>query len=459
MNAPQEPRADTIAAVATPPGEGGIAVIRLSGPDSWPIAARFCPLPSPPEAGRAYLRRLADPATGDLIDEGIVLLFRAPKSYTGEDAAELQIHGSPVVARRLLDVLLACGARQAEPGEFTRRAFLNDKLNLTQAEAVLDLIHARSEQAARMAAAQLSNALGCQLEALYGRLATLLADTEAMLDFPDDELPQSVPVELAQRLAEARKDLQRLIESAPRGQRLRDGARVALVGCPNVGKSTLLNRLAGRDRAIVSDTPGTTRDTIEETIVFHGIPLTLVDTAGLRDTPSALEQEGIRRTKAEIDRADLLLLLLDASMPLTNEEKALLDAVPHDRTLIVLNKTDLGTQKRGTPLPSPAVETCLAAESASIDALEEKMLDRLLPKTAREAETPVAISLRHQKTLEEVDAALARALPDLESGSEEQILPAAMALRDGLLRLGQLFGKNTPEDVLDRLFNRFCVGK
>jgi tRNA modification GTPase len=459
MNLPsQPPPADTIAAVATPPGEGGIAIIRLSGPGSWSAVRRLCPLPSPAEPAHAYFRRLTAPDTAELLDEGIVLLFRAPHSYTGEDAAELQIHGSPVVARRILSVLLDLGVRQAEPGEFTRRAFLNDKLNLTQAEAVLDLIHARSEQAARMAAGQLANALGEQLADLYARLTALVADTEAMLDFPDDELPQTVPAELADRLRALLDDLRRLLATAPAGHRLRDGARIVLAGCPNVGKSTLLNRLAQRDRAIVSPTPGTTRDTIEETILFHGMPLTLVDTAGLRDAPSDLEQEGIRRARAEFARADLLLLLLDASVPLSADEQALLDEIPPDRTLILLNKTDLGNVKQGTPLPSPSVAVSLRFDS-DLAPLESLLLDRLLPATAREAESPVAISLRHEQVLKTAEKALLAALSALSTGAEEDFLPSAMALREALDAIGQLLGRNTPEDVLDQMFSRFCIGK
>lgn len=452
---------DTIAAIATPPGEGGIAVIRLSGPQSWDAVRQLCRLPADAGPGRVYFRRLREPATGETLDEGLVLLFRTPRSYTGEDAAELQIHGSPVVARRILSALFVFGVRQAEPGEFTRRAFLNDKLNLTQAEAVLDLIHARSEQAARLATAQLANVLGQRLQDFYARLAALVADTEAMLDFPDDELPQSVPAELAARLQTLLADLRHLLATAPAGHRFREGARVVLVGCPNAGKSTLLNRLAGRDRAIVSPTPGTTRDTIEETILFHGIPLTLVDTAGLRDAPSAIEQEGVRRARTEIDQADLLLLLLDASAPLSADEQHLLAAVPPDRTLLLLNKTDLGHAKRPADLPDAfpaAIELSLLADP-DLSPLEGRLLNRLLPPTAREAESPVAISLRHEQVLRRAVAAIEAALPCLEAAAEDQILPAAMSLREAIETIGQLLGRNTPEDLLDQMFSRFCVGK
>ena len=455
--------ADTIAAIATAPGEGAIAIVRVSGPDTYALADRFfrCPAPAPSAraAGTFAHGQIIDPAMNEVLDNALLLVFRAPHSYTGEDSVEIQCHGGSQAAHRILDALLSSGARQAEPGEFTKRAFLNDKLDLTQAEAVLDLIHARSERAARLATAQLEDALGLRIRALYDALLAVAADIEAMLDFPDDELPQSVPKEIGVRLSVISAEIQTLLDTWHEGHVLREGARIVIAGAPNVGKSTLLNLLAGRERAIVSPHPGTTRDTIEESITLQGYPLQLVDTAGLRDAPCEIEQEGIRRTRRALAEADLCVCLVDASQKLSAEEKSFLAAHDPRKLLVLLNKIDLGQQIHPENLHGIDFMAISLQKSPPTTEISSKILQKVIQRPSGSDQEPVAISERHRNALlialDEVITAEKR----LETASETDFLPAATHARAALDQIGFIFGKNCTEDMLDRLFSRFCVGK
>lgn len=453
---------DTIAAVATPPGEGGVAVIRISGPRALDAALELVPpgrFDSPALPRTAHYVRFRHPRTGSPLDDGLLLLFPAPRSYTGENTAELHVHGSPVVARRVLEALRDLGVRPAEPGEFTKRAFLNGKMNLTQAEAVMDLIHARSERAARMASAQLDNALGSRLQGLYDRIVAAAADVEAMLDFPDDELPAGVPGEIARRLETGRSEMDSLLETSENGRFLREGLVAAIAGPPNAGKSTLMNRLAGRERSIVSSTPGTTRDTVEETVAVRGIPVCLVDTAGLRDARSPVEREGIRRARKEIDRADWILLVLDGSRATTDAERDLAASVPPEKSIVFLNKTDLGLRKSPDEFPGYRVHAVSLADPASGDAVL-RILEEALPAGIQgENGGNLAISQRHRDGLLAAREHLGEAIGLLETEREEDFLPAANALHRTMEELGRIWGKDAPEDLLDRIFSRFCVGK
>lgn len=450
---------DTIAAVATPPGEGAVSIVRLSGPGSLAVAAALMSPVPPPPPGRFRHAVFRDPSTGECLDDGLVLAFRAPRSYTGEDAAELQLHGSPVVARRVLEAAFRVGARQALPGEFTRRAFLNGKLDLTQAEAVMDLIRARSDRAARLASAQLADALGVRLRALCDALLPLAADAEAMLDFPDDELPATVPLALAGRLAAPLAALDRLLATRHEGRWLREGVRVVLAGPPNAGKSTLLNALARRDRAIVSPTPGTTRDLLEEYVLLDGLPVCLVDTAGLRDAPSGVEREGVRRARRAVGDADFVLAVFDASLPPSPADASLLESIPSERSIVVLNKTDLGDRKGPGFAVGRRVLRVSLLRDPSAGPVADALLSALLPDRSGEADGEVAVSVRHQAALETARSFLLEARRLLETGGEAAFLPAGNALRDALDALGGLLGLNVGEEVLDALFSEFCVGK
>ena len=334
---------DTIAAIATAEGAAGVAMVRISGAESWQVAERVVRCKGLRLADRGSGRFLhgyfVNPADGAIIDDGIVLLFRAPASFTGEDVVELQGHGGVALPRAVLRAVLSAGARLAEPGEFTRRAFLSGRLDLTQAEAVMDLVHARSERAALAARAQLAGLLGQEIDSLYRRLTALCADVEAQLDFEAGDLPARVLDEAAARLDQVITDVRRLLATSREGRLLRSGALVVIGGCPNAGKSSLLNALLGENRAIVSSTAGTTRDTIEEGVVLDGIPLRLVDTAGLRETTAHVEQEGVVRARQALEQADLVIYLIDASRPLAEQTTGF--ARNTAQILLVMNKMDL----------------------------------------------------------------------------------------------------------------------
>lgn len=453
---------DTIAAIATAPGEGAVAIVRLSGPDTYAMVDRLFRCPSPPPSERppstfVYGHVLAP--DGEVLDDALLLIFRAPHSYTGEDAVEIQCHGGTQSARRILAALISTGARQAEPGEFTKRAFCNGRIDLTQAEAVLDLIHARSERAARLATAQLEHALGRRIQRLYDDLIQAAADVEAMLDFPDDELPQTVADIIQAHLSSVVEQIQTLLATWKEGHLLRDGARVVIAGSPNVGKSTLLNLLAGRNRAIVSPHPGTTRDTIEESVTFQGLPIQLIDTAGLRDAPCEIEQEGIRRTRHALSQADLCLCLLDGSLPLSADEQAFLNAHNPLHVLVLINKTDLG--RRITPdqlRPFEAIPVSLL-QNPHPSELIQRIVHRLLPSTSDTGHEPFAVSERHKSSLSIALNNLHQAISILSSRSEAEYVLAAAHVRSAVEPIGFILGKNCPDDMLDSIFSRFCVGK
>ena len=333
---------DTIAAIATPPGQGGVGIVRVSGSKVWKIADGIFKSAERPSLakGGTFLHGKVMSADGAEIDEALCLIFRAPKSYTGEDTVEIQGHGGPVVLKKILRCCLDAGARMAEPGEFTKRAFLNGKLDLVQAEAVADLIHAQSDRAAQAALEQLEGGLSKKFNALYDGLMATAADIETTLDFVEDELPEDVFPNLGSKLDESFQWLENLLATWDEGRLLREGASVVIMGRPNAGKSTLFNALLGHDRAIVTALPGTTRDVLEETFVLDGIPLRILDTAGLRETECLIEQEGIRRARVHSAAADIAIYLIDSSQPFSPEDGPHLAKLDPKRTVVVLNKAD-----------------------------------------------------------------------------------------------------------------------
>jgi len=454
---------DTIAAIATASGAGAIAIVRVSGRAAFPLADQIfrCPVPPPSErpAGTFVHGQAIHPGSGEILDDALLLVFRAPHSYTGEDSVEIQCHGGSQTARRILGAALAAGARQAEPGEFTKRAFLNDKINLTQAEAVLDLIHARSERSARLATAQLEDALGQRICSLYQELLAVTADLEAMLDFPDDEVPHTVASNISKRINVLSADIQALLNTWQEGHLLRDGARVVIAGAPNVGKSTLLNLLAGHDRAIVSPHPGTTRDTIEVEVILQGYPIHLIDTAGLRDTPCEIEQEGVRRTRHALSQADLCICLLDASQAVSPDETAFLNAHDPRTILVVLNKIDLGQKIRPDDLPKLDSLAVSLKNNHPRDEIGTKILQKLLQRNITADAGTVAISARHRDALLHAADDLNRCQNRLKDDSEAELVLAATHAQSALEQIGCILGKNYTEDMLDSIFLRFCVGK
>jgi tRNA modification GTPase len=449
---------DTIAAIATAPGEGGVSIVRISGPASHAIAdAVFTgppPVPSRRAAGTFVVGRLQE-ADGSTIDEALLLLFRAPRSFTREDVVEIQGHGGPVVARRILKRVLDAGARMAEPGEFTRRAFLNGRLDLAQAEAVQDLIRARSDRAAAAAVEQLTGDLTRRVDRIYEGLLRAAANLEATLDFPDDELPSSILDGLTQDLSATRTLMAELLATWNEGHLLREGATIVIAGKPNVGKSTLLNALLGKDRAIVSDQPGTTRDTIEESLVLGGYHVKLVDTAGLRHAECSLEQAGIRRSEQQLSRADLLLYVIDCSQPVDKEDENIIKTFG-SRVILVRNKDDSGCRRMVATDYQHDVNVS-ALHGLGLHELRQLII-RVMEGAPGHSVQHAAISERHRQLLSQAAVRTDDALKLLgESGNRSDL--AADQLRDAMELTGLITGRTYHNDLLDSIFSRFCIGK
>ncbi|MBI5200070.1 MAG: tRNA uridine-5-carboxymethylaminomethyl(34) synthesis GTPase MnmE [Elusimicrobia bacterium] len=440
---------DVIAAIATPAGEGALGIVRLSGPDVPAIAARFLRGPlRPRQAALAIVQDGAQP-----VERAMAVYYPGPETYTGEDLLELTAHGSPYLLSRILELAVRSGARLAEPGEFTRRAYLNGRMDLAQAEAVALLIRARTETSARAAFDQLEGKLSRAVEELRLKILGVLAVVEASLDHPDDDLPAFRPETEAEALSALAQAARRLAATHRRGRLAAEGARVSIVGRPNTGKSSLLNALVGRDRAIVSPEAGTTRDTLEEAADLGGMRAVLVDTAGLRDEGEAgpVEREGMRRARAQLSAADLAVVVLDRSVDFSGEDRRILDeAAAGGRPVIVaLNKSDLPKRHHR----EDALEVS-ALSGEGIEALAARMrLELAAASGAPEGETLV-VSVRHRVALERA----AEALDEAARRTAEAEL-ASVHAREALARLGEIVGKTAPEEVLREIFSRFCIGK
>jgi tRNA modification GTPase len=444
---------DTIVAIATAPGAGGVGIVRLSGPDAHAIAARVCDKPLPPRIATHV--RFIDAARAT-IDDGIALFFRAPASYTGEDVVELQAHGSRAVLQELVARCQVLGARGARPGEFSERAFLNGKLDLAQAEAVADLIAAGDVRAARAARRALDGEFSRRIDALAAELLAMRVHVEAAIDFADEPLDTLGGQQLRARLDAAIAALATLLADAERGRKLRDGLHAVIVGPPNAGKSSLLNVLAGSDRAIVTDIAGTTRDLLHETVRIDGVELTLVDTAGLRDTGDAIEREGIRRAHAELERADIAIVVLDARAPDAGraDMQAAVAAVPIQ--LWLLNKSDLlATDTPARDDDSTALPVS-ARTGAGLDRLHARLRTLWQSQGGDAAEGAFTARARHvdalRRTATELDAAR-------HALSSDALDLAAEALRAGHDALGEVTGRVAPDDLLGHIFSTFCIGK
>ena len=440
--------ADTIVALSTPPGVAALAVIRLSGPECFSIMSRLAGDSLVVEAGRVFYRTLR--VDGRVLDDVVLAFFRGPHSYTGEDVAEISCHGNPHIVEAIVAACLAFGARAARPGEFTQRAFLNDKLSLTQAEGLLDLLYAPTERALARAQAMKEGKLGVELETVRAELVDLLSHLEAALDFAEEGIEPRVGEEFSARVEAAHGKITTLMRTAPLGKILTEGALVVLVGEPNVGKSSLLNALLREDRAIVAPTPGTTRDLIEATCNVRGLPLRLIDTAGQRDSTDPVEAEGNRRARALLPRAQLLLQVVEATAPLTGK---ILEAPEEIPRLLVANKSDLG---RDSSLPVEAIFVS-ARTGDGLEKLEARIEAALLAGSSDETETPLTINARQEATLRRAADALDRARVALGGGAGLELV--SVELREALHELAEVIGETDNEDVLTRLFQNFCIGK
>ena len=451
---------DTIAAIATPLGEGGLAVVRLSGPKALQIAgAAFRPagrdaLP-PAEAPTHTLHYGRIFRAGQLVDEVLLAVMRAPRTFTREDMVEISCHGGLLPAKMVLDAVLENGARLAEPGEFTRRAFLNGRLDLAQAEAVADLIHARTELALAAANEQLRGRLSQKINELRDQLMKVLAHVEAHIDFPDEDIAPDTREQMIARLGGADDFMGQLLRTANEGQILRRGVRAAIVGRPNVGKSSLLNQLLGHDRAIVSPIPGTTRDTIEETANVRGIPVVFIDTAGLREAADEIEEEGIRRGRQSLASAELILLVLDASRPWNDAGPSAPEEFVNKKQILIVNKIDLPRQLR-LPEGAAAVEvSCRTGEG--VEKLKDAIRASVWSGGVGAEMAQAMINARHQEALQRGRQALGRTIAAMRAGVSLDL--AAADLRIAVNAVGEIVGKTATEDLLDAIFSQFCIGK
>ena len=447
---------DTIAAVATPPGEGAIALLRISGPEALEITSRLLAGKRQPTSftpRRQYLATILTP-TGAPLDEVLVSVHPAPHSYTGENVVEITCHGGVLLTRRVLEAVLAAGARSAAPGEFTQRAFLNGKLDLTQAEAVMDLIQAQTDLALRAASEQLGGQLGRRIIALREDLLGLVAHVEAYIDFPEEDIEPETGALLLDRLDGMRGALEDLLATADQGRILREGVRTVIYGEPNVGKSSLLNALVGHERAIVSELPGTTRDTVEEFINVRGLALHLADTAGLRASADPLENAGMARTRQTLAKADLALRVVDGSRP-PAETLPAAERPASAVEILVLNKADLGLDAAWRARADGLAVSCRSG--AGLPELQDAIYQRITGGELRWREPAIAINARHQSCLRRAQEALAIARQAMADGLSPELV--AMDLRLAIGAVGEIVGGTGTEDILSRIFSSFCIGK
>jgi tRNA modification GTPase len=443
---------DTIVAISTPPGEGAIAVVRISGAKAIEIADKIFSGKEKPSRFASHVQHLGEifSAENQLIDQAVVSVHRAPASYTGEDLVEISCHGGTLVSAKVLEACLRAGVRAARPGEFTERAFLNGKMDLTQAEAVIDLIRARTDLALRSATEQLEGRLGDRIRKVRDELIALLAHINASIDFPEEGIEPDEDETLCARLDSVREQIAALLATADQGRVLREGVRVVIYGATNAGKSSLLNRLLGYDRVIVSDTHGTTRDTIEEAINLDGVPIRLLDTAGLRASESELEREGIARTEKSLQLADLRLHIADCSTPKTAHFNGQADDL---NEIVVLNKSDLPEDADWKNFGALRI-SCLSGEG--LPQLQTEILTRLRQQNLR-PESSIAINTRHRDCLRRALESCDLAHATLAQGVSPEYV--AIDLDKALRAVGEVIGVTDVEQILDSVFCQFCIGK
>lgn len=452
----ESPANETIVAISTPPGRGGIGIVRLSGPRALAISNSLLTLRNPLAHAQARFAEIHDPETQAKLDEAMVTYFAGPNSYTGEDLVEIAAHGSPVILELLVRSALQRGARLARPGEFTERAFLSGRIDLTQAEAVRDLIESQTLYQARVAAGQMGGALSRRIQPAKQELVELIAVLEAGIDFAEDDVDVTPDADILLHVRSVSSALEELERSFERGRIVHSGLTLAIVGRPNVGKSSLFNRLVERERAIVTAMPGTTRDLVTETVSLGGIPLQLIDTAGLREAANEAESIGIQKSREALADADVVLVVLEAGVPLRGDESELIARLEGRRALVARNKADLGLATEAIPeLSLPIVETS-AITGQGIERLREELL-KTVSNSAGESESGMLTSIRHHE-------AVTAALEALQKAAEAvgQKVPHEMLLLDlyaGLRQLDGMTGETTADDILNRIFSTFCIGK
>ncbi len=450
--------------MSTPPGAGGIGIIRMSGAESLEILRRiFVPLDKncAYESHRLYYGHVTDPADGKVLDEVLAVYMQAPRTYTREDVVEIHCHGSFLVLQNVLELLLRQGVELAEPGEFTKRAFLNGRIDLTQAEAVIDILTARTNKGVDLAQEQLSGSLFQQIDIIRKSLTNMRAVIEVAIDFPDEDVEIVDHSHLISQLdTEVASPLDKLLRSAEQGKIYREGISVVIAGLPNVGKSSLLNTLLQEERALVTEIPGTTRDTIEEYIDILGMPVRLVDTAGIREDAEIVEELGIQRAKELINAADLVLFMLDGAREISAADVRLYESVAHKPLLVLVNKTDVCKVHEGFTRPlgtdAPAVYIS-AREQHGIEELKKAIFNRVASGSEQWEETACAPNMRHKLALQKANEACIRIQDALNMGLTSDLI--AVELQECLDQLGEIVGETTTEDILDVIFEQFCLGK
>ena len=456
----KEDPTDTICALSTPPGRSGIAVVRLGGADC-PAILRQISGKAVPEPRKASLRRLTDPRSGEEIDEAVVAFFEAPHSYTGENLAEFSLHGNPVIASALLDALCHLGARLAEPGEFTMRAFLRGRIDLAGAEAIRDVIDARTLYQAQIAGRQRGGALAKELQPVKDRLIETIVNLESAVEFAEEDLPTASRETILGLLGDAARHIEKLIHSFRKGRIIREGFTLAIVGPPNAGKSSVFNALLGRERSIVTDIPGTTRDLVSEDTAIDGIPVRLEDTAGLRADGGEIEKLGMERSRQAAVDADAVLLVVDTSRNLTEEEYSLWRELTSQAGIVIFNKSDLPArvtedEKRALAGSWPYIDVS-AKTGHGIDEARALILKRISGEEEPDRDGFLVTNLRHCQALEKALASLSRGCEALKKGMSEEF--ALFDLRGVLDALGEITGETGVEDLLDEIFSCFCIGK
>ena len=442
---------DTIAAISTPIGEGGIGIVRLSGPDARAIARKV--FDRPLSNRRLVYGHITDPEIGEVVDEVLVAYMEAPHTYTREDIVEINCHGGPLPLQRILGLALRYGARMANPGEFTLRAFLNGRIDLAQAESVLDVVQAKTAASLRVAVQGLGGKLSQSLKEVRSQLMGVLAYLTARIDFPEDEVEGQ---EVIPTLEGARQMLKELISSAEAGVVYRQGVRTAIVGRTNVGKSSLLNCLLRQSRAIVTPVPGTTRDTLEEVVNLKGVPFVLVDTAGIVQSKDMVEALGVERSRRAIEQADFVLLVIDTSEPLKDPDREIIDLLAEKEVVVVANKSDLPRQADLDGLPWPKVSTS-ALTGDGLEELEERMVDCVLRGRVFTSDALLVSNPRHKSALERAQSHLEQALSSIEAQMPDDFV--TIDLTAALNALGEITGETVTEELLETIFSNFCIGK
>lgn len=453
---------DTIAAISTPIGEGGISIVRLSGEDAVAIANKLfkgADLTKVPTHTIHY-EHIVDPKTQEVVDETMVSVLRAPKTFTREDMVEINCHGGMIVTNDILQLLLANGARMADPGEFTKRAFMNGRIDLTQAESVMDIVRAKTDKSRQVAMTQLAGGLLEKIKTMRQELLDTMAHEEVNIDYPEYDMDDLTSQEMKKKAQEVSKQIEQLLQTAQEGKIIRNGLATAIVGRPNVGKSSLLNYLTQDDKAIVTDIAGTTRDTLEEYVSVKGVPLKLIDTAGIHHTEDKVEKIGVERSKKAIKEADLVLLLLDASQDLTAEDKRLLDLTANKKRIIILNKQDLGTKISQEMIKNltdnPIIVTSILKQK-NMDALENA-IEKLFFSGIENSQNQILVTNQRQAGLL---AKAKQSLEDVISGINDA-MPLDLVqidLKNAWDTLGEITGESAPDELITQLFSQFCLGK